>query len=244
MIFLRNATLIAMVLAISSPVLAQHSDVEFGYEGGQIFFETEGPPGIDAVTVFESEFEIFNMDGTQVAEDPGFATNFTEGDEVFMVTPGDSLFVNVNQSTTLGSFLTFFNPATMSFETTTATFTIEDNSPGGTSDLIVSAGGLAGDFSQFIATSEGFEIDAHVDFILSSGAEAGAYGLLLNIESDNLSGDLTDTTSELFWVVFNNGLSEQAFASAVSQFTVAIPEPSAALLIAASSLALLRRRRH
>ncbi len=241
-IFHRVCSVLA-VLVLTGSLFAQHSDVEFGYEGGLIEFETSGPPGIDALTVFESQFEVFNMDGTQVAEDPGFASNFTEGAEMFMVTSGDSIFLNVNQSATLGSFLTFFNPASMSFETTAATFDIQDNSPGGTTDLIVSSDGLVGDLSQFIVTSTGFEIDTHVDFILSSGALEGAYGLLLNLESDNLSGDLTDTTSGAFWVVFNNGLSEEDFESAVSQFTSPVPEPSATLLIFASGLALLRRRR-
>ncbi len=108
----------------------EHSDIEFGYFDGLIEFESDGP-GIDAAGVFEAEFEVFNMDGTKEAEDPGFASNFSEGSESFLVTSGDSIFLTVNQSSTFGSYLTYFNPATGQFESTSATFTIEDNSPGG-----------------------------------------------------------------------------------------------------------------
>ena len=223
-----------------------HSDVEFGYEGGSLIFESD-ITGIDAAGVFEAEFEVFNMDGTQEAEDPGFASNFTEGDETFMVTSGDDIFVNVNQSATLGSFLTYYNPVTGQFESTSATMTIEDNSPqmtGGTLDLIVSESGLIGDTSQYVDTSDGGEFDSHVDFILSSGAANGAYGLLINIESSNASGDLTNgTTSENFWIVFNNGLTEEVFEASVDQFATAIPEPSAVAILLVSSLALARRNR-
>ncbi len=60
--------------------------------------------------------------------------------------------------------------------------------------------------------------------------------LLLNLESDHLSGDLTDTTSGAFGVVFNNGLSEEDFESAVSQFTSPVPEPSALSLYCKNSM--------
>ena len=224
-------------------VQAQHFDVEFGYFNGEIEFETEGP-GIDALGIFETEFEFENMDGSQVAEDPGFASNFVEGDETFSVTSGDNIFINVNQSSTLGSYLTFFNTTSGAFESTNATITVEDNSPAGTSDLVVTESGLSGDLSQFLVTSDGTEIDTHVDYILSAGAQDGVYGLLLNLESDNLSGDLTQTDSGQFWVLFNNGLSERAFETAVGNFsTSSIPEPSSFIVLAALSTGLLRRKR-
>ena len=234
----------ALMLALGPVVAAaqeQHFDVEFGYEDGGIEFESNGL-GFDANGIFETEFEVTNMDGSQVAEDPGFASNFTKGDEAFSVTSGDSIFVNVNQSQTFGTYLTYFNADTNSFESTDALFNIQDNSPAGTTDLIISESGLSGDLSQFVVTSNGFEIDTHVDFVLSSGAAEGAYGLLLNIESDNLSGDLTNTTSDRFWVLFNNGLSEESFESAVDNFS-AVPEPSAVGILALAFAGVLRRNR-
>ena len=231
---------ITLLFTGSALTYAQHTDVEFGYEGGGIIFESENM-GIDASGVFESEFEAMNMDGSQVAEDPGFASNFTKGTEMFEVTSGDSIFLNVNQSSTLGSYLTYYNPVSGSFESTNATFTIEDNSPGMTSDLIISESGLMGDLSQFLITSTGDEIDTHVDYILSSGAAPGVYGLLLNIESDNAMGGLNNTTSDAFWVVFNNGLSEDDFEAGVSAFVV--PEPSACVLLPIAFAAFLRRKR-
>lgn len=231
-------------IACSSSISAQeHFDVEFGYFDGAIEFESDGP-GIDAMGVFETEFEVFNMDGTQEAEDPGFASNFIEGDEVFSVTSGDSIFANVNQSSTFGSYLTYFNTSSGEFESTSATITIEDNSPGGTSDLVVTDSGVSGDLSQFIVTSDGSEIDTHVDFILSADAQEGAYALLLNLESDNLSGDLTDTESGRFWVVFNNGLNETVFDNAVDNFRgTSVPEPSSFVVLAALTTGMLRRKR-
>lgn len=235
-------TLVCATLLFCGNVFGQHSDVEFGYEDGGIIFETEGPGIGGAAGVFEAEFEVFNPDGTQVAEDPGFASNFIEGAEQFEVSVGDSVFVNVNQSQAFDTYLPFFNPVTNQFEATDATFTIEDNSPNLTSDLIISQDGLSGDLSQFVITSTGAEIDSHVDYILSADAPIGAYGLLLNIESDNLSGDLTNVTSDTFFVVFNNGLDEEVFEAAVSQFT-AVPEPSAFGLVAVLAVAVMRRKR-
>ena len=232
-----------LTLLFCSPTFAQHFDVEFGYEGGTIIFEND-TPGIDAAGIFESEFEVFNGDGTQVAEDPGFASNFTKGDEAFSVASGDSIFVNVNQSATLGGFLNYYNPISGAFESTDASFTIEDNSPALTFDLTITENALSGDLSQFVTTSTGAEIDSHVDFILSSGAQDGVYGLLLNIESDNLSGELTSNTSEAFWVLFNNGLSEEVFENAVGNFeATAVPEPTACIFAPVALVALLKRRR-
>ena len=207
----------AALLLVSSTTFAQHFDVEFGYEDGVIVFENE-EAGIDGAGIFESEFEVFNPDGTQVAEDPGFASNFMEKDEAFFVEDGDSFFVNVNFSNTLGTYLAYFNPVTNSFETTTAFFLIEDNSPNLTTDMMVTADQVTGDTSQFIVTSSGAEIDSHVDYVLSAGAADGVYGLLVNMESDNLSGVLTDDRSAPFWVLFNNGLEEEDFEAAVENF--------------------------
>ena len=233
---------IVLSLMVASSAMAQkHFDVEFGYVDGLIDFESDGP-GIDAAGIFEAEFEQMNMDGSQVAEDPGFASNFTKGNESFMVTSGDTIFLNVNQSSTFGSFLTYFNPVSGQFESTDATMTVEDNSPNGTTDLVVTDSGLSGDLSQFLITSDGSEIDTHVDYILSSGAQAGIYGLLLNIESDNMSGDLDAATSEQFWVLFNNGLTEETFEAGVGNFQ-AIPEPSCAVIVTLMMVGVARRRR-
>lgn len=231
------------ITILNLPVLAQegHFDVEFGYFDGGIEFETTGS-AIDAIGIFESEFEVFNADGTQVAEDPGFASNFVEGTESFSVTSGDSIFANVNQSSTFGTHLTYFNPLTGNFESTDATFTIEDNSPVATSDLVVSSSGLSGDLSQFIVTSDGSEIDSHLDFILSADAQDGVYGLLLNLESDNLSGDLLQNESGQFWVVFNNGLDERTFEASVENFS-AVPEPSSFMVLSVLMTGMLRRKR-
>lgn len=239
--FKAKLSLVCALLFCGS-VTAQHSDIEFGYEDGSIIFESEGP-GIGAAGVFESEFEVTNPDGSQIAEDPGYASNFLKGDENFQVSVGDSIFVNVNVSQAFGTALPYFNPATGQFEATDATFTIEDNSPGLTSDLIISQSGLSGDLSQFVTTSTGAEIDSHVDFILSANAPEGAYGLLLNLESDNLSGDLDGLTSDAFWVVFNNGLEKDVFESAVARFT-AVPEPSGVAILSVLAVAALRRKRN
>ncbi|MEM9410130.1 MAG: hypothetical protein AAGA30_03390 [Planctomycetota bacterium] len=238
-----NFALVVCLLAASQGFAQEmHSDIEFGYEGGFIEFESDGS-GIDSAGVFEADFELEG--GVLEAENPGFASNFIEDDgmgnvEEFMVTSGDNIFLNANASATFGTFLTYYNPATGSFESTSATITIEDNSPTLTGDLVISENDAIGDASQFLITSTGAEIDTHVDFILSNGAATGAYGLLLNLESDSTA--LTSNTSENFWIVFNNGLGEEAYESAVDRFT-AVPEPSAVSILLVSSLALLRRNR-
>jgi hypothetical protein len=85
----------------------------------------------------------------------------------------------------------------------------------------------------------------HFDFVLSSGAPVGAYGVLLELTPINTS---RFAASDPFLLVFNRGLGNPAFESGVDAMVqvTAVPEPSsialAGLGVAGLAGAALRRR--
>lgn len=94
------------------------------------------------------------------------------------------------------------------------------------------------------------EIHNHLNFTFAADAGAPsefAVGLLLQFEADlaSVAGDGIDVVSDPFFVVFNNGLSEEVFETqALPAFGVnAVPEPTSGILLAAVGSAILTRRR-
>ena len=92
------------------------------------------------------------------------------------------------------------------------------------------------------------EIHNHLNFTFTADADVpSAVGLLLQFEADlaSVDGDGIDVVSDPFFLVFNNGLSEEVFETqALPAFGVnAVPEPTSGILLAAVGSAILTRRR-
>jgi hypothetical protein len=214
---IRTLIHIVVLLAPSSFAAAQHSDVEFSYAGGQIDVEF-GPDG----PVFEGDFPTSGALNGFTTE-PGFASEVDEG---LGIGPGDAVHYNVR-----GPFRYHNGSA---FAPTAATITGDDR-PAGTvvinSDT-TTAEGLIGD-----ANGVG---DFHSDpgWFLSVPAAIGAYGVLLNLETDAPG----IAASDPFYLVFNYGLDEPNFDAALLDFAAAVPEPATLSLLTLGTLMLLRRR--
>lgn len=208
----------------STPVWAQHDgDVDFEYEGGKLVFE-DGP-------VFEGEFPTSGL-FARFTSDPGFETHEPIG-------PGDIISYNVLDN------LYYWSGVTQDFASPGATTITIDNAVG--ADTIVGAGtgimipgGIIGQ-----ASGSG-DFHAHINFVLSEFADFGAYGLLLQLSTDDPLIDDSDP----FFFVFNYGLNETLFdTAAIPAFeaVLAVPEPSSfvlsALGVGALGLAAWRRRR-
>ena len=199
-----------------------HSDIEFSYVGGQIDVEfgDDGP-------VFESDFPTLGaLNG--FTNLPGFASEIDEG---MGIGPGDALRYNVRGP------LRYHDGN--SFIPTSATIAGDDQPLTGTvvikpdTTLADGLGGLIGE-----ANGAG---DFHADpgWLLSVPAANGAYGVLLNLET-NAPGV---AASEPFYLVFNYGLDEPEFDATLSDFAAAVPEPAMLSLLTLGALMLLRRQR-
>ena len=250
-------------------------DIEFGFDDFtnpteiEVEFDqltTEGLGFTDGA--FE---ELFGND--LETENPGFITPATEGGgETGRFNPGDQvniLFLDAAASsdTNLGQgFVTFFNPATGALEASPTDITIESQLDGSST---LSGTSITGSNSLLISeASDGFlvsnaadpdenltlglgEIHNHLNFDLDDAtAQVGAFGLLLQFEADiagpdgNVDG-IAEFTSDPFFLIFNNGLSEEEFGTALVAFGApeAIPEPAAGLVLTAVAGAIMTRRR-
>lgn len=221
-----------MVCLAVSPAMAQHSDVEFEYGDGQIVIEG----GAD---LFEAEFPTSGA-SQNFTIDPGFASEVDEG---LGVGANDDIFIRFVSSPNAS-----FGPAPLlyhdgdGFASTAASISVEDNSTQ-TSDLGIFETGFTGDNPVFLGTADSTgDIHTHVDFILSSGAAQGAYGVLFELESSNVDYENSDPVL----IVFNHGLDEDVFEDVVIpafSSATAVPEPSSLIVMGIGTFGLILRRR-
>lgn len=215
------------LVLLTGSLQAQHlGDVEFEYDGGQIFI-VNGEEGFeDGKKVFEADMGFGGLfDG--FTDDPGF---ISEGPS-HGIGPGDTISYTILQSR-FGYFLNYWNPATGLVEQTTSTLDVDGITSQTISSLIGGNGAigqadLAGDFH------------SHLDFQLSSGSAVGAYALLVEM-STNSPGI---NNSDPFYIVFGYGITSAQHGAAAAAFA-GVPEPGTIGLLSVGALVgLVRFRR-
>lgn len=255
--------MLALVIAsMSANVFAQDEhghagDIEFGYDSltNPTGFDIEvGEVTSDGIPLFEGSFEELDPTGAPgdfSADEPGFTTNEAEG---LLVTEGDFIYVNVLDASAHSLFgvgyVNFYNPTSGMLEPS-GRLSIVDNTDTGTDDLVLNGASIeSGDNPQFLGVSTPElgetvpEVHDHViiDLLDDASALPGAYGILLELESDNP----LVTNSEPFWIILNHEMLEDDFENfAVPAFagTSAVPEPGAFSLLAMGAPSMLLRRR-
>jgi hypothetical protein len=241
-----------------------HSDVEFGYDSLENPTELEievGEATATGVPFFESSFVIEDSvgdPGNYTSDSPGFATAPTE-EVPLVINAGDQIFANVLDSS-VGAlfggkgFVTYYDPVEDSLSAA-GRISVTGESPSFPTAFLNGDSVESGSTLQFVdvGPADPFgspSFDEHLVFDLLDDATAapGAYGLLLQLQSNFAGTDLSEfeLISEPFWVILNHQMDEEDFENfAVPAFeTAAIPEPGTASLLAmGAATALLRRRR-
>ena len=225
---------------MATPVFAQHSDVEFGYDNllnpTQLIFEVgeeaDGTPLVNAAGVpfFEGAFEELDPTGDPgnfSGDNPGFATAFDEG---LVANTGDQIFVeflDASASSLFGGlgFATFYNDATGSLEAA-GNFEITGNSDAFPALQFDAAANVSGSTVQFVdtvanntapITGELIEFDEHVLFDVLDDSAVGAYAFALRLHSNfaGTSVDEFELTSDPFLIILNNQLDDDLFEDTV-----------------------------
>ena len=265
--------LLAALVAVSLPTVSfgqiEDVDIEIGFDDfnnpTEIEIETPFPRFNNAgVGIADGEFtELFGELGTT---NPGFITPATEGEEA-RFNPGDAISLAFGDSTSSGGqgFVTFFNPTTGALEASSSSITItnQEFETGGIGSTVVSGSSLIGESSLLISlASDGFlpsnavdpdenvtlgvgEIHNHLSFNLE-GEDEGAFGLFVQFEADTDGDGVANFDSDEFFLVFNSGLDDAGFATALAAFEatgVAVPEPSSCIAMGAIGAGILTRRR-
>ena len=240
---------------MATSVLAQHSDVELGYDNlsnPTAFIIEQDNVTTEGFQYFEAEMEELDPfdPGNFSSDEPGFATNGLEG---LLVNEGDQIWLNILDASVDSSFglgyVNYYDPNTDTLQAS-GRIAVEDNSTG-TLDLILNGSFIeSGPNPQFIDLGDSAgDIHDHLLFDLLDDATApmGAYGFLVQLQSDfDVADGTMDLSSDPFWMIYNHGMTDVDFDQmALPAFGVAeIPEPgAAALLILGTSVMALRRRK-
>ncbi len=249
-------SLMALTL-MSSNLRAQHNDVEFGYDDlnnpssfilAPLGFDSVTSDGIILVRSNMEELDPFSP-GDFSGDQPGFTTHLAEG---LIVNPGDAIMINTldaaDHSVFGVGFVNFYNPVADELQAT-GRIAFLDNT-GSTPDLILNGDSIeSGVNPQFIGLADGGgNVHDHISWDLLDDASAplGAYGMLVQLQSDfaPLDGNM-DLSSDPFWLVFNHGMTPEDFETfALPKFGLAsIPEPSSLIILSLSAVGLAVRRR-
>ena len=231
-IVLASLAAVMMLLARTGPLWAQHSDVEFSYQGGRIEIEF-GPEG----QIFEGEFPTSGVD-LQFTSEPGFASELSEG---LGVNADDEIIYNVL------SGLLFWNGNSISPAAPGTQIRIGNRPPSVPETIVSSSSGLQpGVFSPTPINRVGAadavgDFHSDLDWFLepNPGTPAtGAYAVKLSLSTDEPG--IADSLP--FFIVHNFGFSEMDFEAGVEAFAAAIPEPGTLALVGMIALAVASRR--
>lgn len=233
---------VAIALAFSvSQTYAQHSDVIFDIDAGQIVLEGEphdheeeghaeeeehaGPVLTqNGKFLYETDFGDFGG-GPYLTDDPGFASH----EETGVLNSGEVIgFSGVGSLQYWDGF---------NWSTTTDDVVSVLDIMGETTDFTSS--GVNHGSSTFIDAADssgGFH--AHVDFSINSDADIGAYLIeMMLLGLDSTGASTVYASSETFYIAFNNGLTEQAYEASVDALA-AVPVPAAAWLFGSALIGL------
>jgi hypothetical protein len=212
----------AVTICLSSNLLAQHNDIEFGYDNSSnptefllspLAFSSTTADGIIITKSNTEERDPF-LPGEFSADQPGFATHSAQG---LIVNPGNRIHINALDASVDSAFgvgyVNFYNPTTDALEAT-GRIAFKDNT-GATTDLVLNGNSIeSGTIPQFIETaSSSGTIHDHItwDLLDDSTAPFGAYGILVQLQSDFEPDGTVDLSSAPFWLVFNHGMSVADF---------------------------------
>ena len=131
--------ILLLIIALSAtPAVAQHSDIDFSYEDGAIVMR-DGVEGFtDGFQVFEGTFPERGF-SERFTENPGFLSELANGD---MLAAFDDIQIELLQSNTFGTYLTYYDPIADAMMPTDATLNIEDNMGDNTTDILLSKLGI------------------------------------------------------------------------------------------------------
>jgi len=232
--------LISTAIGLTSNLQAQHNDIEFGYDDVEsptaFLLSPQGFNGTtsDGLILIRSNMEELDpfTPGDFAADQPGFTTYSAAG---LIANPGDAIMINTLDASQHSMFgvglVNYYNPGADRLEAT-GRIAFEDKTVA-TQDLVLNGSAIeSGDNPQFIALANSSgSVHDHItwDLLDDDSAPVGAYGLLVQLQSDfsPLDGSM-NLSSDPFWIVFNHGMSNDQFEdSALPRFGIqAVPEPS------------------
>jgi PEP-CTERM motif len=194
-------------------------DIAVSAVGGKLttggdHFEIHGATGFK---IYEADFGDF-ANGAWVTKNPGFQT---QGGATLQP-------LSLLSFEGLGS-LSFWNGSAWGTAPGGVAVSIEDALQDGDNSLTkwTASGVTPGVTSYVDQIATNGTLHSHLALSVTPGAAAGAYAIQLRLTSDAY------TSSDPFYLVFNRGLSGEAFESSVESFAAPVPEPSTyALLIA------------
>ena len=227
---------ITAIICLSSNLHAQHNDMIFGYDDPNNPTDfllsplTSTTTGDGIILIPTNMEEDIFVDGEFSGDQPGFSTEAPG--QGLIVNPGNSILLGALDASENSSFgvgyVNFYNPATDELEPS-GRIAFKDNTIG-TPDLVLDGDLIeSGVNSQFIsqASSTGF-VHSHIrwDLLDDATAPLGAYGILVELQSDYTYDGTIDLTSDPFWIVFNHGMSEAEFQSfALPKYGVGQSDP-------------------
>jgi hypothetical protein len=229
-------------LVLPAAALAQHADVRPFVEGNRIHtagYVDESSTVLPGMRVFGYDFGE-DPDQPYFTQDPGFNASAGSGlpagsQLLFNITGAASLGLPANLSYWDGAGGVAFN-ATPSGESLTLNFGIQNR-------VVDDSTAFVSGFSLQTVGATG-TIHRHLSAFLNGGSgdpKAGIYLLSLELQSS----DSSIATSQPFFLVYNNGLSEQTHDAAIAwvERNLLVPEPGTLLLVSVACICVVRTRR-